>query len=502
LPQLHLPLAKEKREQGLDLSSPELAQILRSGPVRSTLDKMMQAVAETVGIDYMVLGLRHTNKYEFIATYGVPFTAFADQVPANRMGPTLFSREVEVDDLQKEPNFVRLAVVPEAKFWRYGINAPIRLVRPLTDDGVLALSGASRKLRESGGPSLSQMRRFADILADFIWMTLQSRVAQNYGDVVETVTNILLGSIRHSPIPLAIVDGDLKLIGYSGAYVHAQSERSGKRPVPGQYLNSYWLDDAASEAVRSSMQAGKPVLGFPSTPKGSYEPVKFDFHRLSFNDVPSQFGIFGVALPREVAGDRIIRGKKKSQPVFREEKGTSGEGVGPVSRFLDNTLVHRPRLLKRKKQPYLAVRSWRKTVKPQQLEALKALKAECPDSFVELVAADLAETILQTYGRANHCVVVPMPCGNSGPGCLSCKLGEAVARRLQIECVHAFADIPTTGTSHPRRNINRPKMKCLRRIEKHVILIDDVATSGAHIEEACKLLSDACAIWPVVWIAD
>jgi predicted amidophosphoribosyltransferase len=463
---------------------------------------MMHAIADAVDIDYMVLGLRHTNKYEFIATYGVPFTAFADQVPANRMGPTLFNREVEVADLQKEPNFVRLAIVPEAKFWRYGINAPIRLARPLTDDGVLALSGASRQLRKAGGKSLSQMRRFAEIMADFIWMTLQTRASQNYGDVVETVANMLLGSIRHSPIPLAIVDDDLKIIGYSGAYVHAQNERSGKRPVPGQSLNSYWLDDMASETVRSSMQTGKPVLGFPSTPKGSYEPIKFDFHRVSFNDVPSQFGLFGVGLPREVAGDRIIRGRKRSPSAFYEEKSPSGEGAGPVSRFLDTTLVHRPRLLKRKKQPYLAIRSWRKTIKPQQLEALKALKTECPESFVELVAADLADTILQTYGRVNHCVVVPMPCGNSGPGCLSCRLGEAVARRLEIECISAFADIPTTGSSHPRRNVNRPKMKCLRRVDKHVILIDDVATSGAHIEEACKLLSDACAIWPVVWVAD
>jgi predicted amidophosphoribosyltransferase len=502
LAQLHLPLASNNHEKGLDLSSTELAQMLRSGPVRSTLDKMMQAAAAAVDIDYMVLGLRHTNKYEFIATYGVPFTAFADQVPANRMGPTLFDREVEVEDLQKEPNFVRLAVVPEAKLWRYGINAPIRLVRPLTDDGVLALSGASRKFRKAGGPGLSQMRRFADILADFIWMTLQTRAAQNYGDVVETVKSILLGSIRHSPLPLAIVDDDLKLIGYSGVFVRSQQLHGGKRPVPGENLGDYWLDAKASEVVRTSMQTGKPVLGFPSRPKGSYAPISFDFHRLSYNDVPSQFGLFGMLPLNDDASDRIIRGENGVAAKLHDSARQMAEGAGPVSRFLDTTLVHRPRLLKRKKQPYLAVRSWRKSIKPQQLEALKALKAECPDSFVELVAADLAETILQTYGRVNHCVVVPMPCGNSGPGCLSCRLGESVARRLDVECIHAFADIPTTGSSHPRKNINRPKMKCLRRVEKHVILIDDVATSGAHIEEACKLLSDACAIWPVVWVAD
>jgi hypothetical protein len=499
---MHLPLARDKSDSSLDLSSTELAQILRSGPVRSTLDKMMQAVADAVGIDYMVLGLRHTNKYEFIATYGVPFTAFADQVPANRMGPTLFNREVEVEDLQKEPNFVRLAVVPEAKLWRYGINAPIRLVRPLTDDGVLALSGASRNFRKAGGHGLSQMRRFADILADFIWMTLQTRATQNFGDVVETVKNILLGSIRHSPLPLAIVDDDLKLIGYSGVFVRSQQLHGGKRPVPGDNLADYWLDDNAQEAVRASMQTGKPVLGFPSTPAESYTPITFDFHRLSYNDVPSQFGLFGMLPLNDDTADRIIRGAGKMPAALHDPAKQLTEGVGPVSRFLDTTLVHRPRLLKRKKQPYLAVRSWRKTIKPQQLEALKALKAECPESFVELVAADLADTIVQTYGRVSNCVVVPMPCGNSGPGCLSCKLGEAVARRLDIECVQAFADIPTTGSSHPRKNINRPRMKCLRRVEKHVILIDDVATSGAHIEEACKLLSDACAIWPVVWVAD
>jgi len=36
-----------------------------------------------------------------------------------------------------------------------------------------------------------------------------------------------------------------------------------------------------------------------------------------------------------------------------------------------------------------------------------------------------------------------------------------------------------------------------------VLLIDDVATSGAHIEEAAMLLRAAApAVLPLVWIAD
>ena len=45
-------------------------------------------------------------------------------------------------------------------------------------------------------------------------------------------------------------------------------------------------------------------------------------------------------------------------------------------------------------------------------------------------------------------------------------------------------------------------MTLVEKVPGPVILVDDVATSGAHVEEAVKLLRPVCgAVLAVVWIS-
>jgi hypothetical protein len=500
----------ERFLQSEEPGSAELAQILRSGPVRGTLDKLMQSIAEAIGVDYMVLGLRHSNQYEFIATFGVPLAGYSDRVPANRMGPTLFSREVEVPDLQKEPKFVVLDVVSEAKKWRYGVNVPVRLLRPLADDGVLALSGASRQLLPSGGVALAKLRRFADVIADLVWLTIQIRSARTHSSTVDIVSNVLMASVKNSPFPLAIIDSKLHLVGFSPRFISHQRDRMGSLPVPGTPIADAWLDDDALSAVRKIMAEGGALAGSPVSPPGTDEEMQFDFQRLTYNDVPTPFGIIGFY--RRDGGDKNYgygkSGKSGKKGSAAKDDGPNAlshnsDGTGPVSTFLLSTLPIKQRLLKRGSQSYIALRSWRKSIKDHQISALRALKSGPPDAFVETVANEMVETIRSTYGRLDHGVVVPVPCGHSGLGCLSERLAQAVALKLDIPLVTVFECLPVKGSSHPKTNVKRPKMRRTgAAVNGSVILIDDVATSGAHIKEAAEMMAEASAVWPVVWIAD
>ena len=48
---------------------------------------------------------------------------------------------------------------------------------------------------------------------------------------------------------------------------------------------------------------------------------------------------------------------------------------------------------------------------------------------------------------------------------------------------------------------NRPRLELVRTIGEPILLVDDVATSGAHIEEAVKLLKPHCGtVMAVAWI--
>lgn len=182
-------------------------------------------------------------------------------------------------------------------------------------------------------------------------------------------------------------------------------------------------------------------------------------------------------------------------PAFR------GESSSVVSRFLQSTLIAKRRSLRRDSVVYHATAGWRAAIKPWQLEALKAIKQDPPAALVCEVAAQLADVAHESWGTAFK-AVVPVACGHSGPNCLAKRLAREVARISSVPMVDAFETLSVTGTSHPRKNGSRPRMQVKVPLTEPVLLIDDVATSGAHLVEASHLLrATAPAVFPLVWIA-
>ena len=181
------------------------------------------------------------------------------------------------------------------------------------------------------------------------------------------------------------------------------------------------------------------------------------------------------------------------------------EGVTPPDPtffFLEDSLVPRRTIRTRKGVSYLTLRCWRRPIRRYQIGALKALKRKLPRNVPITVAREMAAEIAALVGKGAFRAVVPMPCGHTREGaCLSVEIARELGATLGIPVIHALFSVVAKGSSHPKENVRRPPMGLLRSLTEPVILVDDVATSGAHIEQAVNILKPLCgSVLPVVWI--
>ena len=176
----------------------------------------------------------------------------------------------------------------------------------------------------------------------------------------------------------------------------------------------------------------------------------------------------------------------------------------PISKFLFDTLIVKQRLLGRNGAAYLALRQWRKPIKPYQLKAIEAIKAFHEHICLEDVASEIATAVQKIYGHL-FTVIVPIPGGSSGrEKSFSVALAETVAKKMNIPCKDILIGQPVAkGASHPKKSATLKPYTLREKVSGYVLVIDDVATSGRHIELAVQALkpnSDFCAA--VAWISD
>ncbi len=172
-----------------------------------------------------------------------------------------------------------------------------------------------------------------------------------------------------------------------------------------------------------------------------------------------------------------------------------------VERFLIDTLISQPRVLSRGSVSYHAIRRWRQTIKAEQISALKAIKKMPSSQFEATIAEEMSSWCRRAFGGTAFANVVAVPCGHSGEDCLARRIGQQVGTQLGINYLDAFEPLVITGSSHPKTNVRRPKMKLATVPVGPLLLVDDVATSGSHIEEAAVALRrHGLAVTSIAWI--
>lgn len=174
----------------------------------------------------------------------------------------------------------------------------------------------------------------------------------------------------------------------------------------------------------------------------------------------------------------------------------------PMAAFLLDTLTHKRKHRNRNDFHYVTVRSWRTNVKSYQISAIKALKQDPPPEFVVAVAAEIADAAAAIYGRDTIDCIVPIPCGHSRTRrCLSVHLAENVAMIMNKDFQEAFEPRFAHGSSHPATNANLQPIKLVRPPRGKVLLVDDIATSGQHLEEAAAALRRQSGhVFAIAWL--
>jgi hypothetical protein len=170
--------------------------------------------------------------------------------------------------------------------------------------------------------------------------------------------------------------------------------------------------------------------------------------------------------------------------------------------FLFDTLVKKRTLHSRKGVDYLTLRSWRAQLKPYQISTLISLKTSKPSILVRRATDEIVSAVRLVYGEGVIAGVVPVPPGSSGDeNSFSVMLAREVATELNVPCHNVLVPQGQKGKSSPIKSANLKPYIMRHGIECPVLVIDDVATSGTHMELAVNALRQSCkAVFGVAWI--
>lgn len=170
--------------------------------------------------------------------------------------------------------------------------------------------------------------------------------------------------------------------------------------------------------------------------------------------------------------------------------------------FLDRTLIQKKSALERNGVGYVAVRAWRKDAKELQIAAMRSVKAAPTWAIAEKIALELTAFVDTFHGPNFFEVVVPIPAGSSGmKNSLTVLIASTVADRLRLPFRDCLVPQGVPGVSHPKKSQGIRPYSVDAPTLGRVLLMDDVATSGVHVEMAVRgLRAHGASASAMVWI--
>lgn len=148
-------------------------------------------------------------------------------------------------------------------------------------------------------------------------------------------------------------------------------------------------------------------------------------------------------------------------------------------------LAWRPALYRRNAVSWCSIRAWRADAKRADLARLKLCKATVDPAMIAAAAGEIAGLLRLLFGHFGGWTATAIACGHSRrPDCFGKRVARAAAELLELPFAEVFEDRFVAGVSHPKEFRDLPALTFRSTPVGPLLVIDDLATSGWHMEEA------------------
>lgn len=478
----------------------ESGSLLRGNLTRSraTLRRLAQIAARIAQAPVCYIERVSTEHSELVGRYGIDFHGY----PAEHCrwiwgatGPRIF----EIKDVGKDRRLAKHPILREFPETRSLIVSTFDLSSPFQFGAIVLLDSKPDAVKKTATRAtladlsiiskhkLNNLQAIEAVLAGY-----DQREAKQLESAIE--------SIESSPDPIVIFDRAIRVVGANTALLsrvnRPLSSLVGKFP-------SELMKSAPSEMDEFARQVAEGKNAFV------FKQIRTSTGRcydLLGVPVPgSSLHFIGTIIRRHFSEDEITR--PAAYPDMLSKTMFTGLAEAPpitepTCDFLLDTLVSRQSVHHRNSVNYLSLRAWRKPLKQYQITALRSLKENPSEPFVGAIAREVAAASQRLFGRASVGSVVPVPCGSSGrPDCLSVRVAQSVSTILKVPFLNILEPQGKKGRSHPKNSARLAPYRVIGAANGPVLVVDDVASSGKHMELACSAIRDTgTAVTGIAWI--